>query len=214
MKNNLKERKFFIAVQEMISLVAIISFHIALFYPAINEARLNDGLPPIGPDFTTIIPHSPILNLILFPLTTTLSFAEILKLLQLVLPIKVRSYFRWKPIPKEKRPKIVPVEDSRPAFISLSFAILCSALLIFCATHFRVDRTHRRPIVTYEGIAAEYVDFLINIGIFSSFIVLISGGFCLAYFKCRWKIVNDLSFFLASLNLFGSFMFACAVFED
>ena len=210
------KRRDIVTTSELVIVAAILSFLFALLVPAVNAARdaataANSGRPPILPFLIPLYSANPWLFLFLFPVVTTALFGGLLLGLRAILPQWVRDRFPWTVPPK---PEPIPIEDSRPAIISPVIASSATALLIFAASHVRADRTHRRPVVTWEGPAADYVEYLAYSGWALSAIALIAGIYALERCTSRWNWLGSLAVFLSIVNFFGSLLFWVVVYED
>jgi cell division protein FtsW (lipid II flippase) len=122
--------------------------------------------------------------------------------------------FTWKRSADDKPAQPVRKENSRPAAASAILGFAATALLIFAASHARADRSHRRPVVTWEGIAAPFVEHLAYLGWGLSVIAMIVAIYALHQFSSRWNAFALVAFVLACLNLFGSCLFCALLHED
>lgn len=96
---------------------------------------------------------------------------------------------------------------------SIALSSLALVLLIYAAFHVEVDRTNRRPVVTWLGPAAAWGDHL---GIIVTWLIvpaLILAMPAIAR-DDRERFWGMLAIFLSSLTMFGGLMFFTILFED
>lgn len=207
--------RFAFPISEAIVVAAILSFQFALLVPAVNAARQRQGEPPVLPFMIPLYDAQPFVFLILFPIVVASGVGALLLAVRAVLPAQFQAYLPWKAPPKADRPVPEPVDDSRPALASAVIAVCSTVILLFTASHVRVNRTNRRPVVTWEGPAADYVQELAFVGWALSLVALIGAIYSAHRYRSRW---NNLAFVVASglpgANFFGSCIFGAAVYED
>jgi hypothetical protein len=86
---------------------------------------------------------------------------------------------------------------------SISLAFAGSALLMFAATNVRSDRTNRRPVVTYEGPAADWVVHIAIAGsLFTRFALL--AALVSIERKGRLGVLSSAGMLLALIHVFGN----------
>ena len=73
-----------------------------------------------------------------------------------------------------------PVAFYWSGILSVAIGVVGSAVLVFAFSHFQVDRTNRRPLVTFVGLAARWVWHLIASGL-----ALSVFSFVLGYRSCK-----------------------------
>jgi hypothetical protein len=149
---------------------------------------------------------------VVIPLITTLGLLAV----RSVLPEQVRAYIPLKPL--QAPPRTKPQKDHfstrwGPGVASVALALAGSALLAFAATHVRSDRTHRRPVVTYVGPAADWVIHLAVAGWLLSLFALIAALVSIQR-KDRLDALSSVGIFLTILNVFGSCMYWAMMTED
>jgi hypothetical protein len=219
MARNLKKLpRFAFPVSEMLMAVAILATLWAFLLPAVNAAReiprpgVRDAKPPLLPRLKPLYERNPWPFILGTPVVVTAGFAALLGVLRSLLPNRIRKYFPWKAPPRPMPPE--PIVDSRPAIATATTALIATAILIFAASHVRADRTNRRPVVTWEGPIADYVQHAAIIGWLLSAAAICLGAFTLCRFRSRLNSLAAAGMGLGLLNFFGSCLFWAAVYED
>jgi hypothetical protein len=205
--------RYAISVAEILTIAAIVSTECAIFLPAINAARERQREPPVLPELKALYEDMGLFFIVAVPLVTTTCLAALFALLRRVLPRTVRNRFCWR---RPKRPctPIPLIADSRPAVFTLFMAVGATALLIFVALHVRADRTHRRPVVTWEGPIADYVLHTAVLAWSLSAASIFFGAYALNRYQTKWSSLALLGVVLGFLNYLGSCLFSAAVYED
>jgi hypothetical protein len=93
-------------------------------------------------------------------------------------------------------------------------AFIATAILIFAASHVRADRTNRRPIVTWEGPIADYVQHAAILGWLLSAAAVGLGAYTLYRFRSKVNFLASIGMCVGFMNYFGSCLFWAAVYED
>jgi hypothetical protein len=96
---------------------------------------------------------------------------------------------------------------------SLALALAASGVLLFVASHVRADRTHRRPVITWEGPAAAWAIQLAYAGWLLSGISAWLAARSMSG-SHRQQLVNVAAILIAIVNFFGSLIFWAGVAED
>jgi hypothetical protein len=100
-----------------------------------------------------------------------------------------------------------------PGSASIAAAAFATVLLVFAASHARVDRTHRRPVVSWTGPAAAWVDHLAVV----AWLLSLVAGFlaCRAMGeRGRQSLYGVLGLALVVANVLGSCLFGGFLYED
>jgi hypothetical protein len=212
--------RFALPISEVLIVVAILSTLAALTLPAVNAARestshgVRDARPPLLPQLKPFYERSPWPFLIGTPIVVTAGVAALFGILRYLLPESSRKYFPWCAPPRPPVQLSEPIADSRPAIATMAMASCATAILVFAASHVRADRTHRRPIVTWEGPLAEYVQHAAILGWLLSAAAIGLGAYSLCRFRSRLSYLGTIGMCLGLLNYFGSCLFWGAVYED
>ena len=107
-----------------------------------------------------------------------------------------------------------PKADSRPAVATIVLAFLSTAMGWFAASHFRADRTNRRPVITWEGPIAEYAQSMAVLGWCLSAGAVAAGAFALSRYRSRFNWLAKAGMVLAGIHCFGSCFFYAVMTED
>jgi hypothetical protein len=203
-----------VSLGEVLIGVAILSTLCALLVPAVDAARGRRGQPPLLPLLEPLYDGNPWLFLICAPAIVTTYVAACFGTIRRVLPEAIRRHFPWELPEKPSLPPPAPIADSRPAIVALSTALGATALLVFVASHVRVDRTNRRPVVTWEGPIAGYARHVAVLGWVLSAIAIVLGAYTPRRFRSKLNPLAVVGMALGFLNYFGSCLFNVAVYED
>lgn len=212
--------RFAFSVSEMLVLVAIISALWAFLLPAVDAARetspreIRDARPPLLPQLKALYKPNPWPFMIGTPIVVTACVATVLGLLRCVLPKSIRKHFPWKAPPKPPVEPPEPIADSRPAVLTSVLAFAATAILLFAASHVRADRTNRRPVVTWEGPIADYVQYAAILGWVLSAAAIVLGSYTLYRFRSKVNVLASIGRTVGFLNYFGTVVFWAAVYED
>lgn len=194
-------------IKILVSLYALWAFFFAVFGTAINDANLLEGQPPkFG--FLMIFngTHSATFyNLLFFPIVSTSLLFGLLFGLRAILPNRLKPYLRWK-VPDGYEVVQNP-ERSWPAVLTALIGLSATAVLYFAATHLRSDRSHRQPIVFWEGPAADYFEWLLVLGWTLSYLAVCGAVFVSNHFESRWNPLAILGIFFGSMN----FILSCFI---
>lgn len=206
--------RFTVPLGEVLIVVAILSTLWAFLLPAVDVARDRQGQPRLVPLLAPLYEGNPWLFVIGAPVVVTTSVAACLGIIRRVLPETIRRHFPWEPPKKPSLPRPAPIADSRPALVALSTALGATALLVLAASHVRVDRTNRRPVVMWEGPLADYVQHVAIVGWVLSAIAIVLGAYTTQRFRSKLNPLAVVGMTLGFLNIFGSCLFDAAVYED
>jgi len=209
-----KPRRFPLSVAEMLVVVAILSTLWAFLLPAVNAARDAKQRPLVLPELRRLYEPNPWPFLLGTPIVITSCIAIVLGIVRHVLPPTVRQYFPWTTPKRAPVSPPEPIDDSRPALITSALSCTATAMLVLVAWHVRVDRTNRRPIVTWEGPLAECVQYAAIGGWVLSAAAIILGAYTLCRFRSKLNPLAAVAMAIASLNFFGSCLFSAAIYED
>lgn len=215
-----KPPRFTVSIAETLVVVAILSALCAFLLPAVNAAReipragIRDAQPPVLPQLKPLYERNPWPFVIGTPIVVTTFLAMLIGIVRFLLPETIRRYFPWKAPEKQSLPPPEPIADSRPAIISAVMAFSATAILIFVASHVRADRTNRRPVVTWVGPIADYVQQAAVLGWLLSAAAVALGAFALVRFRSRLSFLAAVGMGLGLLNYFGSCLFYGLVYED
>jgi hypothetical protein len=210
---------FTMPISETLVVVAITSSLWAFLLPAVNAAReirrpgIRDAQPPLLPQLKPLYERNPWPFVVCTPIVVTACVATLIGLVRCLVPETIRRHFPWRKPPGQPAP-IEPIADSRPALVTSGLAVCATAILVFAASHVRTDRTNRRPIVTWEGPIADYVQHAAILGWLLSATAIGLGAFALYRYRSRLSFLAVIAMGLGLLNLFGSGLFWAAVYED
>lgn len=209
--------RFTIPLAEYVAVAGITSALFLLLFPAVNEARDRQNRPPILPWLAGYIDQLSVMFLISIPVVVCVVTWLIVFLFRVMLPLRWKAHFPWfKPRRTEIEPStpIRVIDDSRPAFITLAVALVGSALLLIGFFHIRSDRTHRRPVITWEGPLADYVGVMFGTGWVLSGIALLLGLWAMSHFCSRYNALAVIGGLLGSANLIFSCLISIGLYED
>lgn len=210
----LNETGFVFEINIFASFYAVWAFLFAFFGLKVNDSNQLKGLPPVfgflqvlGDSFTSLG-----YNLIFFCLASTGVVTGLLFGLRAVLPEHLKRYLCWR-LPDgfefEKKK-----ESAWPAILTVLVSFASVTVLFFALTHIRADRTHRRPVISWEGPAADYIDWVFVIGWTFAYLTIYIGAFADSYFTSRWNWLIKVGAGLIGLIIVAAFVITCAVLED
>lgn len=208
------ETGFVFEINLLASFYAVWAFCFAFFGLIINDSNQLKGLPPVfgflqvfGDSFTSLG-----YNLIFFCLASTGVVTGLLFGLRAVLPEHLKRYFCWK-LPDgfefEKKK-----ESAWPAVLTALVSFASAGVLFFALTHLRADRSHRRPVISWEGPAADYIDWVFVLGWTFAYLTIYSAAFTDTYFTSRWNWFVKMASVLIGMILAAAFIISGAVLED
>ncbi|MCA9014296.1 MAG: hypothetical protein KDA77_03090 [Planctomycetaceae bacterium] len=206
--------KFVFQINELSCWYAIWAFLFAWYGLAVNDSQLTKHLPPVfgflqvfGNQFT-----STGYNLLFFCLVSTGVVTGLLFGLRALLPDHLKCYLCWR-LPKdfefeEKQ------ESAWPAVLTLLVCLTSIAVFLFAISHLRVDRSHRRPIVSWVGPAADQIEWVFALAGSLVYLTIYLAGFADGYFRSRWNWLNTFACGLLGLFFAFAFILSCAALED
>lgn len=211
---NLNETGFVFEINVLASFYAVWAFIFAFFGLGINDSNHLEGLPPVfgflqvfGDSLTSFG-----YNLIFFCLASTGIVTGLLFGLRVVLPDHLKRYLCWKlPVGFEYEKK---KESAWPAVLTALVSFASIAVLFFALTHLRADRTHRQPVISWVGPAADYIDWIFLLGWTLVYLTIYIGAFADTYFTSRWNWLVKVASGLIGLIIAAAFIITCAVLED
>lgn len=212
-----KPPKIAIGLGEIVIIAGIASGMWALLYPAVNAARERSQAPPLLPLIAPFGEGAPLAFILGMPTFVCLATWISLKLFRAALPPHRKDHFPWfRPESLEIKPSVMiklPA-NSRPAFASFVMAVLGATLLLTGLSHVRSDRTHRQPIITWEGPLADYVGVMFGIGWALSGVAILLGWLAMFEFRSRYKALAVIGWLLGCVNLGFSFLIYAGLYED
>ena len=225
-----------ISLIELLVVFTIQGALIALLTPAVNQVLYDKNEPQSLP---WIAPFAADNNL---PNWATLAFIPFFAIgfgLLGVAPFVALKWlsskiwgtpFRWFPSPRPSTPDAFEFEHSKEdpqtvtrhiwslGLYSLFCSISAALLLIDIARRTRIDRRRRRPVVTWEGLTEDWVQFLSVTAWSLSIAALLFSLYAICRFKgdlpVKPKVVALVGGFLGAFNLLGSCFYSIAVYED
>lgn len=210
--------RFTIALSEYVIVAGITAGLWAVLYPSVNAARDSRNQPPILPWLQeSISALSPVTVLVVFPVLACMGTWLSFYAFRCCLPLPWRRHFPWfKPRPAVPVPQVpmVPVNDSRPALGAAVCSIAGSLLLIIGVLHVRSDRTHRRPVITWEGPLAEYVGVMFGTGWTLSILAIVIGFWACDRFRSRSRLLDVAGLMIGIANLVFSVLLCAGLYED
>ncbi|WP_299469123.1 hypothetical protein [uncultured Gimesia sp.] len=210
----LNETGFVFEINEIACFYAVWAFFFALYGLKVNDFNLTNHLPPVfgflqvfGDAFTCLG-----YNLIFFCLASTGVVAGLLFGLRAVLPEHLKQYLCWRlPVGFQFEQK---KESAWPAVLTVLVCLTSVAVLFFAVSHLRADRSHRRPVISWEGPAADYIDWVFVLGWTFAYLTVFSAAFTDTYFTSRWNWLVKVATGLLGLLIAAAFILTCAVLED
>lgn len=115
-------------------------------------------------------------------------------------------------VPREETTS-TPWRRPGPGVASARFAAIATSVLVFAASHVRVDRTRRQPLVSWVGPAAAWVEYLAMLGWLLTLVALFLSSRAMEQ-KGRQYVYGELGLILGIINVPGSCLFYGAVYED
>lgn len=205
---------FVFAIVEFIVVFAILSFQFAFLLPAVNYARERQGQAIVFASLAPWYEAHPWLFVAAFTVTSTLTLTLLMVGIRAILPNSAKAYMPWRPMPR-KKPLALPKRKSAiPAIWSAVMAVTGTALLIFATLHVQVDRSNRRPIVTWEGPFADEVAYVALVAWLLSLAAALIAIHVLQRYESRSNVLAGLAIFFSSANFLGSLIFWAVVYED
>ena len=176
------------------------------FGQAVNFSNVRDGAELDFP-FLSLFGFSESF----FPLTSTFLLCIFLWGIREIFPNPLKRKIVWDTSLTYQQEK--PLNNAKPAVCSALFAVVGTAALIFAAFHIRSDRTHRQPVITWEGPAAEYFEWLLVLGWTLSYLGFVAGMFAEQCFISRWNWLRYIGM-MGFGNFTVSFFVYCGLYED
>ncbi|KAA0131782.1 hypothetical protein FYZ48_27000 [Gimesia chilikensis] len=177
----------------------------------VNEADISAGNAPSFP-FLSPIGAEGILELLFFPVATLADLFILLWLLRFCLPQSLKHKLVWEASTAYQQDDVI--KNDKLAVCSPFLALLGTVVLSYAKSHIRVDGSRRQPVVTWEGPAAEYFERLLALGWTLSYLAGILGLVSFACFSTRKNWMAIVGAVVGYGNIFGSFVIACAIYED
>lgn len=92
-------------------------------------------------------------------------------------------------------------------------------MLIVAMMHVHSDRTHRQPIVTYEGLLSSWMPWLFYMGLALSLAGFVAGGFLVNRYQDNDRLTPPtfsaaVAIMVACMNAMGSLIVCAATWED
>lgn len=210
----LNEMGFVFEINVIACFYAVWAFLFASYGLKANINNLTNHLPPVfgflqvfGDAFTSLW-----YNLIFFCLASSGLVIGFLFGLRALFPEHLKRYLCWR-LPKgfqfEKKK-----ESAWPAVLTVLVCFTSIAVLFFALTHLRVDRTHRLPVISWEGPAAESIDWIFVLGWTFAYLTIYIGAFADSYFTSRWNWLIKFASGLLGVLIVTAFILTCAVLED
>lgn len=185
------------------------SWPFTLFGLAVNNVNRREGEPLDFP-FLSPLGSEGINEYLFFPIATSVDLFILLWILRFVLPLRFKQKLVWDGTSIYKKDE--PIKNTKPAICSALLTLTGIAVLIFAAFHIRSDRTHRQPVIIWEGPAADYFEWFLVLGWTLSYLGCVAGVMA-EYFTSRW---NWLRYFgMMGFGIFPlSFIIYCGLYED
>jgi hypothetical protein len=198
-------------IPQVIFVFVIWTVGFAVFLPTVNAARARIPGQPLVLAWLKPWYSSVRLWLFGFPVVATLTLTSLLLGLRALLPVTAKAYLPWNVPQRELPPKY---ESSRLAIAAWILVGTATVLLVVAALHIRSDRSHRRPVITWEGPLGPLAFYLACAGWLLSAVA--AGVACYSAIRCESRYNRSVVWIpgLAVLNLFASCLFWAAVNED
>lgn len=211
--------RFSIAISECVVVVGIMSVLLIVLFPAVHAARTSHGMPAVLPWLAVLVDDYPMVFFVGIPSAACLLTGLCLALFRRQLPRRWKRCFPWfkpksKPIVAPNPAPIVLIDDARPAIVSLIASATGTVLLLVALMHMRSDRTHRRPVITWEGPLADYVAGMFGAGWGLSVLGMIVGAVALSRFRSRYNGLAVVSQLIGGGNLVWSCVITAGLYED
>ncbi|WP_145454769.1 hypothetical protein [Gimesia panareensis] len=178
---------------------------------AVNQADLRAGSEPAFP-FLSPAGAEGIYEVLFFPIVSLSDIFILLWLLRFILPHSLKHKLVWEASATYQQD--VKVKNDKLAVCSPFLALLGTVVLYYAVSLIRVDRSRRQPVVTWEGPAAEHFERLLALGGTLSYLGMVLGIVSFAWFTSRKNWMAVVGAFVGFGNFFGSFVLACAIYED
>lgn len=205
------ESNSLMSVQERLIVIGIISTQVAVVAPAVIATADIQAPYEAGSWQHWLMENRWFVPV--FPFLTVGISGLIIYVLSRVLPASITRHYRWKSPPTPEREPILR-DTSRPAILSGILAPIASAVLIVGASHVREDRRTRRPVVTWEGPLADYIQWVGYLGWGLSFAAVACGFFALGGCRSKFNWLGAVGMAIGFLNFLGSCLFFGVVYED
>lgn len=109
---------------------------------------------------------------------------------------------------------MVPINNPRPALGAAACGIVGAILLVIGVLHVRSDRTHRRPVITWEGPLAEYIGVMFGAGWTLSILAIVIGIWACNRFRSRSRLLDMAGLMIGIANLMFSVLLCAGLYED
>lgn len=193
---------------------AVWAFCFAFYGLKVNDFNRLKFEPPafgflqaVGDQFTSLG-----YNLVFFCIVSSALFTGLLCGLRAVLPVHLKKYLCWRLPAGFQFPE--KVNRAWSAVLSACFSFASTAVLFFAFTHLRADRAQRRPVVCYEGPAADYINWVFVAGWTLSYLAVYLAAFADSYFASRWNWLGKVAGGVTGVNLAASLIIMVVVYED
>lgn len=193
-----------ISIRGLAGIYVVWSFFFFIFGMSINQADRLEGQPATF-GFLQVFGETRSVyfyNLLFLVLISTCLVIGLLLILRTVFPEHLGKFLCWKlPAGYELKEKF---KSNWPAILTALSGLLASAVLLYALTHFQNDRSHRQPVIFWQGPAEEFIEWLLVTGWTLSYITFWGYIVTQSYFRGRWNAVAFLGLFLGSLNFLAS----------
>lgn len=187
----------------------------AVWLPAVNAAR--DRFPSSPPVLLWLKPWYSAdrpLWIVGFPVVATSCLTLLLLAVRAALPAWAKAYLPWK-TPYYGPPQVRPKRESdRAAIASRILIAVATTFLVLAALHLRSDRTHRRPVITWEGPLAPIAFSLACAGWLLSALAIFVAAYSQTACESRYNRSFVAVAILGTCNLCGSCLWSIGLLED
>ncbi len=114
----------------------------------------------------------------------------------------------------ERLQQTEPVRSDFPALLAMCLWLMGALILVFSAWNLNVDKTHRRPVVTWVGPLAEFMTPIFVMGLVLSVSSLVCASIAKEQYRGRFDNTIWFVALLAYMNLGMSFLGWAIAFED